>query len=121
MTATDDTTNPGTPIPAAVRPAATGGATITFNPKTMLTLAAFALFGAGGGAGGSQLLGTGMQKEVAALQKEVQDLKHSVETVAVSVVEMKADLKADRKIERKIEEAIDDHEERIRKLEARRR
>lgn len=116
----DEATNPGTQAPPAIIPSSTG-TTITFNPKTMLTLAAFALFGAGGGAGGSQLLGSGMQKEVAALQKEVQDLKHSVETVAVSVVEMKADLKAERRNEIKVDEVLKDHEERIRNLEMRKR
>lgn len=123
--------HPIPPASPAAQPAPslrTDGATITFNPKTMLTLAAFALFGAGGGAGGSQLLGSGVQKDVAALTDKVDRLDgkvdsmdNSVETVAVSVVELKADLKAERRDDERLEEEVEKLKERVRKLELRRR
>ena len=82
---------------------------IAVNARTILLLVALLSGGVVGGGGIS--IATGPSKE------DFAALKASVETVAVAMVEIKADLAADRRFANGRDKTLDDHEKRIRKLE----
>jgi hypothetical protein len=116
----EEATNPGTPL-GGLQQMNSGSPSINLSPKNLALAALLFLGGAGGGGLGSGMLGGGLEKEVASLGIVVQELKHSVEIVSVSMVEIKTELKADRRANEKLEAKIEDHEKRIRVLETKRR
>jgi chromosome segregation ATPase len=101
-------------ISGPTQPAPSEGS-FTVNSRTLMFAAALLTGGAVGGGGIS--IAANPSNEVASLEEDINELKRSVESVALAIADMRAEVKADRRDIDNLEKDIEDHESRIRKLE----
>lgn len=123
-----ENSGPVTVAPAPATPAAPSSQGITFDLNGNRLLAGLILAAVAAVTGGGVSFATQPKEEIAAqtqvlsdMKKDIKDdlksLESSVDTVAVTIIEVKAKLDATASNQAKLEKRIEDHELRLRALE----